>query len=161
MKMTERLIAAINEQINKELYSAYLYRSMSLDTAERALDGVTKWLTLQSREEMGHAEAMISYLEGRGVRPELKPIAEVPNSFGTLREILTQSLRHEQSITKSIEEIVKMATEDHDYGVRIFFEKFVVEQEEEEENAQHNLDRLALIGDGAVAIFDQEMGMRE
>ena len=54
-----------------------------------------------------------------------------------------------------------MATEDHDYGVRVFFEKFVVEQEEEEENAQHNLDRLALIGDGAVAIFDQEMGMRE
>ena len=161
MKMTERLIAAINEQINKELYSAYLYRSMAMDTADRALDGVTKWLKLQSHEEVAHAEAMISYLEGRGVRPELKPIAGVPNSFGTLREILTQSLHHEQSITKSIEEIVKMATEDHDYGVRVFFEKFVVEQEEEEENAQHNLDRLALIGDDAIAIFDQELGMRE
>ena len=49
MKMTERLIAAINEQINKELYSAYLYRSMAMDTADRALDGVTKWLTMQSR----------------------------------------------------------------------------------------------------------------
>ena len=161
MKMTDRLIAAINEQMKKELYSAYLYRSMAMDTADRALDGVTKWLKLQSHEEVAHAEAMISYLEGRGVRPELKPIAGVPNSFGTLREILTQSLHHEQSITKSIEEIVKMATEDHDYGVRVFFEKFVVEQEEEEENAQHNLDRLDLIGDCAVAIFDQEMGMRE
>ena len=161
MKMTERLIAAINEQINKELYSAYLYRSMAMDTADRALDGVTKWLKLQSREEVAHAEAMIAYLEERGVRPELKPIEEVPNEFGTLEEILTLSLRHEQSITKSIEEIVRLAMEEHDYGARVFFEKFVTEQEEEEDTAQHNLDRLALIGDGAVAIFDQEMGMRE
>lgn len=161
MKITERLINVINEQINRELYSAYLYRSMAMDMADRSLDGVTSWLKVQAHEEVEHAEAMIAYLESRGVRPQLKPIEGVPNEFGSVKEILTDALKHEQFITKSIEEIVKMATEDEDYGVRIFFEKFVVEQEEEEENAQHNLDRLALTGEEHIALFDMELAQRK
>lgn len=161
MKITQRLIDEINEQINREIYSAYLYRSMAMDTAARSLDGVTSWLKIQAGEEMEHAEAMIAYLESRGVRPEMKPIEGVPNEFGSVKEILTDSLHHEEFITKSIEKIVKMAIEDEDYGARIFFEKFVVEQEEEEENAQRNLDRLALCGEENLAIFDMEMAQRK
>lgn len=161
MKMSQTLIDAINEQINRELYSAYLYRSMALETSARSLDGVTSWLRIQTREEVEHAEAMIGYLEHRGIRPVLKPIDKVPGEFGTVKEIFTAALRHEQFITKSIEEIVRKAAEEGDCGVRIFFEKFVVEQEEEEDNAQHNLDRLELIGEEHLGLFDAEMAKRK
>lgn len=161
MKLSDKLIEAINDQINKEYYSAYLYRSMALSASAHALHGTTKWMRLQAHEEVEHAEAMISYLESRGVRPELRKLGPVPSDFKTLRDMLTDILRHEQSVTKSIEEIVRLATEEGDYGARIFFEKFIVEQEEEEETAQTVIDRFELMGDYGVASFDAEMGSRE
>lgn len=160
MKLSDKLIEVINDQINKELYSAYLYRSMALETNDRALDGITSWLKLQTQEEIEHAEEMIAYLEHRGVRPELRPIDKVPAGFGSVKEILTQALHHEEYVTKSIEAIVRLAEEEGDFGARIFFDKFIVEQEEEEDNANHNLQRLDLIGEDNLAMFDAEMAQR-
>lgn len=161
MKISKKLIDAINSQINAEQWSAQLYLSMSIEAADRSLDGVACWMKAQAKEEIEHSMAMIGYLQERGVRPELRPIAEVPGSFGGVLSMFEQGLEHEKHVTELIENIVAQAIEDKDYGCESFFRGFVTEQEEEESTFCGIIDRLRMVGDTGLLIMDQTLGARK
>ena len=161
MKLSQKLIDKINEQINFEQASAYLYLSMVYELESRSLEGFGRWMRAQHHEELEHAAKMASYLLQRGVRPLQKAIPDVPNKWGTVPEIFEAALEHEKEVTKRIEAIVKLAIAEKDYNAEDFFREFVAEQVEEESNFNAIVDRLALSGGHGLLIMDHQLGKRQ
>jgi len=158
-KMSER----VNEQINREIYSAYLYLAMSARMGEAGFKGAAKWLMVQYHEEMFHAMKLYGYLEDQGAAVRLKAIAapEVPEKG--LKELFRRVLEHEKGVTKSIHEIVAMAKDEKDYATEAFMQWYVSEQVEEEKNAAEILQSLELLGNSEQGAFllNVELGKRK
>lgn len=161
MKLSKKLIDAINSQINAEQWSAQLYLSMALEAADRSLDGTAVWMNGQAAEEMAHAKAMIAYLQSRGVRPELQAIKEVPAKFDGALKMFELSLKHEQQVTDMIHKIVALAIEEKDYGCESFFRTFVTEQEEEETTVENIIDRFRMAGEVGLIFVDHSLASRQ
>lgn len=161
MKLSQKLINAINEQINAEQWSAQLYLSMALEAASRSLEGTESWMQAQAAEEMDHAKAMITYLQSRGIRPELKAIKDVPASFGSVTEMFESALKHEKHVTDLIHAIVDLAIEEKDYGCESFFRTFVTEQEEEESSFETIIDRFRMAGEHGLLFVDHSLSLRK
>jgi len=153
---------ALNEQINKEMYSAYLYMAMSADTTHRDLDGFANWFMVQYQEEMEHATRIYNYINDQGGKVELKAIKQPPTKFGSPLDMFKQTLEHEQFITKSINDLVKLAQKENDYATEIFLQWFVTEQIEEEANDNEIIGKLEMIGDkgNGLYLIDRELGQR-
>lgn len=134
--LSPKLHAAINEQINAELWSAYLYLSMSLDAESKGLKGVANWFYVQWREEQDHARILMNYLASRDQKVELKPIAEVPTSWGSVLEMFRETLRQEKIVTGHINNLASIAAEDRDFASSNMLVWFIDEQIEEEESAR-------------------------
>ena len=162
LMLSKRLEDALNEQINAELWSAYLYLSMSIDFEHKGRPGFANWFRVQFQEEQAHALALIDYLHARDARPVLKPIADVPDSWATAKDAFTATLEHERKVTALINSRYATAEEEKDFATRQKLNTFVAEQVEEEETVQQILDDLALVGDDGVGIFqlDRELGAR-
>ncbi len=160
--LSKSILNALNDQINKEMYSAYLYLAMSTGCAERNLPGFANWLRVQSKEENAHAMKMYGYVHDHGNHVELQAIEKPPTKFKSPREIFEHVLEHEQKVTGMIRKIYELAFKENDYATQIFMQWFVTEQVEEEKNAAYILDRLKLIGDHvpALIMFDKEVGAR-
>ena len=161
MKLSQKLIDKINEQINYEQESAYIYLSMVYEVESRGLSGIGAWLRAQHHEELEHAEHMGKYLLRRGVHPAQLPIAGVPNEWGSVLEIFEAAFAHEQEVTKRIEAIVALAIEEKDYNAEDFFRHFVDEQVEEEENFSGVIEQLKLAGSHGILMVDHHMGKRQ
>ncbi|MEI8354783.1 MAG: ferritin [Deltaproteobacteria bacterium] len=145
--ISKKMAQALSGQINNELYSAYLYLSMSSFTTFSSLNGAANWFMVQSQEEMTHAMKFYDYLNSQGEHVQLAAIAEPPTEFGTLLSMFEQTLRHEQFITKSINYLMELAVKEKEHATRIFLQWFVTEQIEEEGNNKYIIAKLKLAGD--------------
>lgn len=161
--ISQKLQDAMNSQIQAELYSAYLYLSMSAYCESKNLGGFAHWMKLQYQEETSHAMKFIDYLQERGGTVVLKAIEAPPTEFGTPLEVFEQTLAHEIHVTNLINKLYEAALEEKDYAAQIFLQWFINEQVEEEASATSVLERLKIIGDkstGAILYLDKELRKR-
>ncbi len=160
--ISDKMTKALNGQINRELYSAYLYLSMSAYSSYKGLAGAANWCYVQAKEEMFHVQKLFDYLNDHGSCVVLDAVDKPPTEFGTLPETFEAVLKHEQSVTACINELTGVATGEGDHATETFLQWFVTEQTEEEKSAKDILDRLRLAGDTgpAVLMIDSELAAR-
>ncbi|MDE6330932.1 MAG: ferritin [Muribaculaceae bacterium] len=161
--LSKKIEDALNEQINAEFWSGYLYLSMSCHFADKGLDGVANWFRIQFQEEQAHALALLDYLHARGGKVVLSSIADVPTSWESLKDAFTATYDHERKVTRMINNLYGLAEEEKDYATRQKLNGFVAEQVEEEENVTHIIDSLNLIGEDGAGLyqFDLQMAQRK
>ena len=152
----------INEQINKEFYSGYLYLSMSAHLKELGLFGFAKWTRLQAKEEVEHGLKLFDYLIERNSFVTLKQIRTPEFEFNGITSIFNTIYEHEKCITESVMKIAKAAEEECDRTTLSFIDWFINEQIEEEQNVKNIIKRLELFGDDKTSLFlmDKELGER-
>jgi ferritin len=160
--LKQKMQDAYNEQINKELYSSYLYLSMSAYAQSIGLPGVSHWLKIQAQEELTHVNKFFDYILERNGRVILKAIDAVPLEFGSVIELFEKVLEHEQFVSESINKLVDVAIEISDHASRSMLMWYVDEQVEEEANVQTILDELKMVdGKGqGLYLIDKELGTR-
>lgn len=160
--ISKRIEEALNEQINAEMWSAYLYLSMSIDFEHKGRPGFANWFRVQFQEEQAHALALIDYLHARNARPELKAVSGVPSTWESPKAAFLATLEHESKVSAMINNLYAMAEEERDFATRQKLNSFVAEQVEEEETVRQILDDLELVGEDGVGIFqlDRELGTR-
>ena len=144
---------AINEQINAELYSAYLYLSMAQYFEAEGLAGFANWFKIQFQEEQAHATIFMNYVNQRGGRVMLKAIDAVPTTWDSPMEVFRATLEHEQKVTALINSLYTLAMQEEDYATRDRLNWFVGEQVEEEDNCRALIDKLRLIGDNGMGLY--------
>lgn len=160
--ITAKMQDAINDQINYELYSAYIYLSMSAYYLSINLPGFANWMHVQAQEEMFHAMKFYGFVNGRGGRVTLTTIAGPETSWENPSSPFIDALLHEQKVTTRINNLVNMAIEERDHASNIFLQWFITEQVEEEANAEAIIRQLELIGNDKSGLFmiDRELGLR-
>lgn len=143
----------LNEQINKEFYSAYLYLNIADYYAAKNLNGFENWFLVQAKEEQDHAMLMRQYLINEGEEVALTAIDAPREPFDSFRAPLTVALKHEQFVTESIYAIYAQAQKAGDYRTVNFLNWFVTEQGEEEKNADELIKRYDLFGEDAKGLY--------
>jgi len=161
--ISEKMAKALNEQINKEIYSAYLYVGMAAYAASMALGGISNWFQLQAREELGHASKLMHYLNEQGKDLVLKAIAAPDQKFTSVAGLFDKTLEHEKEVTASIHSLVTLAKKEADYATEIFLQWFVTEQIEEEASVSDIIQKLAIGGKGgnAILVLDKALALRK
>jgi ferritin len=150
----------LNEQINKEMFSAYLYLDMANYYTVNGLDGFANWFKIQAKEEMDHAMIFMTYLQNNDFPVVLTEIQNPSRKYNDLKQPLEESLKHEQFVTASIHAIYAEATEARDYRTLEFLHWFIKEQGEEEKNATDLLVKYDLAAKN-LYMLDRELGKRE
>lgn len=145
--LSKPLQDAINNQIQKEFESAYLYLGMAAHFDAVSLPGFASWMRKQFAEEQGHAFKFYDYVNDQRGRVTLQPIAAPPAEFGKPVEIFQQVLAHEQKVTASIKAIYELAVKENDPATQIFLQWFISEQVEEEKHASDLIEQLKMAGD--------------
>ncbi len=160
--ISKKIEQALNDQINAELYSAYLYLSMAAYFEAENLPGFANWMRIQTQEETMHAMKIYDYVNERGGRVLLKPIAGPQTKWKSPLAAFEATYKHEQVVTGRINELVDLAIEEKDHASNAFLQWFVTEQVEEEQSADEIVQKLTLIKDsqGAMYMLDKEMGQR-
>jgi len=153
---------AMNNQIQAELYSSYLYLSMAAFFESLNWGGFAHWMRRQSQEEVEHAMKFFAHINDRDGRVELKAIEAPPFAFESPVAVFTMAYEHEQKVTGLIHDLYKLATEQKDYPALSMLRWFVDEQVEEEKNTQAVVDKLDKIGESKMGYFmlDHELGQR-
>jgi len=153
---------AVNDQINKELYSSYLYLSMAAYFENKNLPGFAKWLHVQTDEERGHGMKLYQHLVDRGGRVLLTAIAAPTTEWKTNLEVFKQVQAHEAAVTASINALYELALKEKDYPMQVLLGWFINEQVEEEKNAAEIVQQLELIDahGTAVLMLDHQLGKR-
>ena len=153
--LNSKIQDAINAQINAELWSAYLYLSMGMYCEDKGMPGIANWFRVQFKEEQDHAEIFMNYVNRRGGRVILKPIAEVPvDGWETMADLFRDTLAHEQKVTAMINDLYALAEAERDYATRDMLNWFVSEQVEEEDNAQTLINKFSLIGNDGPGLYN-------
>ncbi|RZN68663.1 MAG: ferritin [Candidatus Methanolliviera hydrocarbonicum] len=160
--ISEKMVNALNEQINKEIYSAYLYMSMSAYSTFIGLKGFANWFMVQYQEEMTHAMKIYDYVNDQGTQVKLMAISQPPTDFESPLDMFEKTLDHEKFVTKSINGLVDLAIEEKDHATNIFLQWFVTEQIEEEGNDNDIIAKLKLVGSEGNGLFilDKELAQR-
>jgi len=160
--LSKRMVDALNGQINKEMYSAYLYMSMSAYSESKGLKGFANWFYVQYKEEMEHAMKIYHYVQEQSAQVKLLAIEQPPVEFGSPLDMFEKTLAHEQFVTKSINGLMDQAISEKDHATQIFLQWFVTEQIEEEANDNEIIDKLKLAGQEGNGLFmiDKELGVR-
>ena len=160
--LNTNLLNAMNEQIGKEIESAYLYLSMAAHFEAGNWPGFAQWMKTQNHEEWGHAMKFFDFIIARGGRVVLPAIAQPQSAFKSHLAIFEQTLGHEKQVTASIHHLYDLALECKDYASQVFLQWFITEQVEEEKNAAEIVAQLELIeGRGtAIMMLDHRLGKR-
>lgn len=158
----KRIEDAINDQINKEFYSYYLYLSMGAYFDTSNLRGFGQWLKIQAKEEAGHAMKLYEYLISRGGHVVLQRIDAPPSAWKAHKDVFEDAYKHEQRVTGLITKLVELAKAEKDHSTEVFLQWFTTEQVEEEAAANEILQKLRLVGKEGSALFmlDAELGKR-
>lgn len=158
----KEVLEAINNQINAESYSAYLYLSMAAYFEDMGLSGFANWMKIQYQEEAAHALKFFNYLTERNGRVSLKAIDQVTVEFGGIVEVFEKTLAHENHVTELIDNLMNVAVAANDHATQSFLKWFVDEQVEEESNVEKILATLKLISGQGNGIFmmDRELSTR-
>lgn len=160
--INKKINDAINAQINREFWSGYLYLAMANHFELVGRKGIANWFRIQYKEEFDHAMIFMNYINARGGKVELAPIADVPQSWDSPIDAFRATLDHEQKVTGYINELYALAEQEHDFATRQMLNWFVAEQVEEEESASDLIDNLLLVGEDGTGIYqiDQELAAR-
>ena len=160
--ISKKLAQAINEQINAELWSAYLYLSMSQDMYKKGFKGIANWFKIQFQEEQAHAEIFIKYLHSQDEKVVLAPIAAVDTEWTSPLAAYEQTLEHEKKVTSLINNLCHIADEDRDYAAQNFLAWFIDEQVEEEENARDLIYQCKMLENNNYGMYmlDKELAAR-
>nr|WP_319473136.1 ferritin [uncultured Sphaerochaeta sp.] len=144
--LSKEIATLLNEQINKEFYSAYLYLDMANFYAEKGLFGYENWFKVQAEEEMSHAMLFRQYMLNNGHSVKLSSLADPSKSYESAKAPLVEALKHEEYVTASINTIYEEAVKQKDYRSQQFLDWFIKEQGEEEANAQENIQKFEVFG---------------
>lgn len=160
--LDKQMLDAINEQINAELYSAYMYLSMASYFEENNFQGFAHWMEVQAQEEVEHAMKFYKYVNDRGERVILKPIEGPPTEWESPLAVFQAAYQHEQKVTSLINNLVKISRELEDYATEAMLDWFVTEQVEEEANASEIVEKLSMIRDNSngMLMMDRTLGQR-
>lgn len=160
--VSKKMEEALNAQINKEIFSSYLYLSMSAYFDAKNLTGMSQWMKLQSQEEYTHAMKFYDFLLRVDGTVKLAAIEAPQTEWDSPLAIFEDSLNHERYISKSIHKLMDLAIEESDHPTKSFLQWFVDEQVEEEDTVQQIVENFKMIGDskGGLFMFDRELGAR-
>ncbi len=160
--ISKKMQEAINEQIKNEMYSAYLYLSMSAYCTKIDLKGFANWMRVQYQEEMFHAFKMYDYVLNQDGEVKLLAIDQPPHDFQSSENVFKTTLEHERKVTAMINNIMDLAVTEKDHATNIFMQWFVTEQIEEEATAKEILHQIKLAGATPQGLFllDRELGQR-
>ena len=153
---------ALFEQLNDEFYSAYLYLAMSAYCSHKEFNGAANWLKMQYEEEQLHATKIYNYMVEQGVHVVLGELSQPPSDFGSLLEVFTASLTHEQCMTARLNDLSDQALKEKDHATYNLLQWFVNEQVEEEANVGDILAPLRMVGEdkGGLMMIDQQLAQR-
>jgi len=160
--ISKNIEEALNDQINAELYSAYLYLSMVAYFESVNLTGFAAWMRAQTQEEIMHAMKMYDFVNERGGRVILKAIETPPSEWDSPLAAFEAAYAHEQLVTGRINDLVNLAVEEKDHATNSFLQWFVNEQVEEETSADNVVQNLKMAQNapGALFMIDRELGQR-
>ena len=161
--LSKTLEVAINDQINFELSSAYLYLSMAAHFEGENLGGFAKWMNIQYEEENGHAMRFYRYIFDRGGKVVLKAIPQPLTKFKSPLDVFRQVLEHEKKVTASIDRIYETSVKEKDYATQSMLKWFIDEQVEEEKNASDIIALLEMSGNSPMGVLmaDRQLGKRK
>ena len=151
--LDKKVAELINNQINKEFYSAYLYLDFSVYYEEVGLDGFANWYMIQAQEERDHAVLMLQYLQNNGEKVTLEAIAKPDKELKDKLQVLELGLEHERYVTSLIHTIYEAAYSAKDFRTMQFLDWFVKEQGEEEKTAEDMIKKMRLFGDDAKSLY--------
>ncbi|MBR5614034.1 MAG: ferritin [Clostridia bacterium] len=151
--LNERVKELLNQQINKELYSAYLYLDFSNYFESRGLDGFANWYYIQAQEERDHAMLFYRYLQNNNEKVALEAIAKPDKELNSDMGVLEAGLEHEIYVTSLINDIYAAAYEVKDFRTMQFLDWFVKEQGEEETNANDLISKMELFGSDPKSLY--------
>ena len=160
--MDKKVIELLNDQINKEFYSAYLYLEISNYFSDLDLDGFASWYYIQAQEERDHAMLFLKYLQQNGIKPVLKTIDAPVEDFKTAIDPLLKGAEHERYVTDLIHNIYDAAYSVKDFRTMQFLDWFVKEQLEEEKTADDMIKKMELFGNDSKGLYslDSEYAAR-
>lgn len=158
--MTERLQKALNEQITAELWSANLYLSMSFFLRREGYDGFAHWMQVQAQEETSHATQIAQYMISRQAIPKIDKIDVVPQNWGNAREVFEDAYKHECHVSKLIDLLVKVTSEEKDNATQDFLWGFVREQVEEEAQTLDIVDKMKRTGEAGILFLNYKLAER-
>lgn len=160
--LSAKVTELLNQQINKEFYSAYLYLDFSNYYYDQGLDGFGNWYKIQAQEERDHAMLFIQYLQNNGAKIILDSIDKPDVPLENAKDVLTEGLKHEQFVTSLIHDIYDAAYSEKDFRTMQFLDWFVKEQGEEETNADNLVKKYELFGGDPKSLYmlDNELGGR-
>ncbi len=158
----KKIEAALNDQLNFELYSAYIYLSMSAHLRSQGMNGFANWMQIQAQEETVHGMGMYSFIIDRGGKVVLKAIAQPKSEWKTVLAAFENVLAHEEIVTSRINNIAALAESEKDFATRNFMQWYIGEQVEEEANANEIINELKMSADSkqALLMLDREKAMR-
>jgi len=158
----QKIEKALNLQVNAELWSAYLYLSMSYDMDNKGYEGMASWFARQAKEEFEHASRFMKFIGERGGKVNLMPIEAVQQEWKSPKEAFEDTLKHEKVVTNKIYNLVDLAIELKDYATQNMLKWFVDEQVEEEDTANKILEKLIRIDNNSLALYaiNDELGKR-
>lgn len=161
--ISKEIETALNEQVNTEFYSAYLYLAMSAYCQTLGLPGCAQWMRFQYEEEIMHVTKMYDYILSQGGVIELLKVEQPPKEFGSPLEIFEQTLEHEQYVTGCINKLMGLSVDERDFATQTFLQWYVTEQVEEESNVNDIISPLRMIGDdkGGLMMIDQQLALRQ
>jgi ferritin len=163
MNMIDSKMAdALNDQINAELYSSYLYLAMAADLSSRNFNGFAQWMRVQAQEELIHAMKLYDYLIQRGGAVRLAQVDAPATSWDSVLSAFEDAYEHEKYVTGRINSLVDLAEELRDHATRSFLQWFVDEQVEEEATADEVVGKLRMVSDSGngMLMMDRDLGAR-
>ena len=160
--LDSKVAKLLNEQINKELYSAYLYLDFSIFYDDKGLDGFANWYMIQAQEERDHAMLMLQYLQNNGEKVTLEAVGKPDKELKELIDPLKAGLEHEIYVTSLINDIYEAAYNVRDFRTMQFLDWFVKEQCEEEKTADDMIKKMELFGNDSKGLYslDAEFASR-
>jgi ferritin len=162
MMIKQKVLDALNKQLNHELYASYLYLAMSAHFEATSFTGFASWMRAQANEEYDHAMKIFDFIHQVDGKVELFKIDAPKNSWNKPVDVFQEVFDHEKSVTSAIYDIVDLAQAQRDHATTTFLQWFVNEQVEEESTALHILDKVKMVGDNinGLIILDQQIGGR-
>lgn len=151
--LKKTVLKALNDQINAEFYSAYMYLGMSAWCEDRNLPGFAAWMRKQFEEEQKHALKIFDYVLEQDQKVVLAAIDQPPATYRTLQEIWEKTYAHEQHVTALIHKLYALAEKEHDYATKGLMQWYVGEQVEEEQQASSILEQVKMVGTNSSAVF--------
>jgi ferritin len=160
--ISEKMQKALNEQINKEIASGYMYLAMAAYLESEDYPGAARWMRLQAAEENGHAMRLFDHIVDRNGKVVMDAIEKPAESYGSLHEVFKKVLEHERKVTASIHSLYELARKENDYAAEVELQWFITEQVEEEKTTEEILRQLDASDDRKHILFmiDRHLGKR-